>query len=152
MSSFLSRLMMLSEQASLPNHHRALGWQWLLKCVYDHLTRDTEQQWQHQQQLEEEQREQDLGSGDLPHALVAHMPALNQDLALEVELRQRTLSPSIFDCDGEISLVLYSDLYLSLQSPSPPPSSTSLLHFCCKEKLDVQDTRESIFPCVLYIT
>ena len=81
------RLMILGDQPSLPDHHCALVWQWFLQHFQSYLSGKTEQQ---QLQQEQQLSEEELG----------HSTSSDQGLTIDMQLRDRALSPSIFDSDG----------------------------------------------------
>lgn len=67
---------MLCGQVTLPDHHRALVWEWLIQWPQDTPPGSAEE-------------EEELGG-----------PADQRLTFEEVELRNRVLQPSIFDCYG----------------------------------------------------
>ena len=81
--------MILADQPTLPDHHRAIVWQWFLEYFQGYLSGKTEQ-------LQELQQEQQHLSGEE----LSHRSSSDQGLTLDMQLLQRALSPSIFDSDG----------------------------------------------------
>ncbi len=73
-----TRLLTLASQATLPDHHRALVWEWLLRWPRESITSDSH--------LEGENQEE-------------------HNMAFEMELRHKVLQPSLFDSHG-ITVVL----------------------------------------------
>lgn len=73
---------MLCSQATLPDHHRALVWEWLAQWPLDPPTLTAE--------LEEE------AVADIDHTLDTY----------EQELREKILLPSPFDSYGEHSMII----------------------------------------------
>jgi len=88
---YSDRLMVLGDQPSLPEHHRAIVWQWFLENFESYLSGKSEQQQQQQLQQDQNVSEEALNrSTGSDHGLTADM-----------QLKQKALSPSIFDSDGK---------------------------------------------------
>ena len=79
--------MILGDQPTLPEHHRAIVWQWFLENFEGYLSGRTEQLLQQDQSTSDEALSHSTGSD---HGLTADM-----------QLMQKALSPSVFDSDGE---------------------------------------------------
>ena len=115
LSSFLLlyRLLLLCGQTTLPDHHRALLWEWLVQWPLDSKSFTATGQEEREKEDEEGEEEGGEAMGEERGVATDHTSKEEEDL------KQKVLQPSPFDSLGKQSLNrLGAELF---PSPLPPP-------------------------------